>query len=304
MDLRQLQALVAVIDHGGFTAAAKATNTVQSNISSHVSKLENELDAVLIDRATGQPTDEGAAVLARARRISNELDAMIGDVQSMQGSPRGTVRVGIIGTTARWLTPLLVNEVEREAPQVKMIVSDGTTGALVARLLDGSLDAVVVALPVDDPDLKTIALFDEDHLVIAPADHPWVELEAVTVEDLSRHRLLLAPQGTGFRSEIDDAFRAAGVQARPRLEVDSLRLLASLAYQGFGAAIVPATAASEVVGGPWVAIGVEGLGQRSVGLVQRRRGMPSSATEAVMASVRSVITREVPGLSGLSLVPS
>ena len=54
MDLRQLQAFLAVVDHGGFTAAAKATHTVQSNISTHVARLERELDATLIDRSSGR----------------------------------------------------------------------------------------------------------------------------------------------------------------------------------------------------------------------------------------------------------
>lgn len=87
MDLRQLQSLLAVVDHGGFTAAARATHTVQSNISAHVARLEKELDAVLIDRASGAPTAEGDAVVARARRIENELTALEADVSSLRGSP-------------------------------------------------------------------------------------------------------------------------------------------------------------------------------------------------------------------------
>ena len=56
MDLRQLNALLAVAEHGGFSAAARALHTVQSNVSTHVARLEKELGATLIDRATGRPT--------------------------------------------------------------------------------------------------------------------------------------------------------------------------------------------------------------------------------------------------------
>ena len=59
MDLRQLGALVAVADHRSFSAAARALHTVQSNISTHVARLERELGVTLVDRATGKLTPEG-----------------------------------------------------------------------------------------------------------------------------------------------------------------------------------------------------------------------------------------------------
>ena len=59
MDLRQLNALLAVADTGSFSAAARSLHTVQSNVSTHVARLERELDAILVDRATGSLTEEG-----------------------------------------------------------------------------------------------------------------------------------------------------------------------------------------------------------------------------------------------------
>src|SRR5437588_3917807 len=70
MDLRQLNALLAVADQGSFTAAADALATVQSNVSAHIARLEREVGSVLVDRSTGQLTEEGEAVAARARRRS------------------------------------------------------------------------------------------------------------------------------------------------------------------------------------------------------------------------------------------
>ena len=74
MDVRQLQALVAVAEHGTFSGAAKALHTVQSNISAHVARLERELGVKLVDRHSGRLTAEGTAVVARARRVQSELD--------------------------------------------------------------------------------------------------------------------------------------------------------------------------------------------------------------------------------------
>ena len=76
MDLRQLAALTAVADHRSFSAAARALHTVQSNVSTHVARLERELGAVFVDRTTGLLTEAGELVVARARRIQAELDAL------------------------------------------------------------------------------------------------------------------------------------------------------------------------------------------------------------------------------------
>lgn len=303
MDLRQLQAFLAVVEHGGFTAAARATHTVQSNISTHVARLERELEATLIDRATGRATEEGEAVLTRVRRIQTELASLQADVSSLRGSPRGTVRLGVIGTTARWLTPILVEALAEESPDIQLVVAEGTTRSLELRLLDGELDVGLVALPVEDPEIRTTALFDEDHIVVGPDDHPLATLNGtVDLAELAKHKLLLAAPGTPFRQEIDETFRSKGLRVQAKLEVDGLRLLASLAFQGFGVAIVPATAAPGWVGGPWTRIPVEGLSRRTVGLAARRRGMPTVAAQATVGVLRKVVAAHAPEVPGLHLV--
>lgn len=73
MDFRQLQALIAIADHGSFSAAAASLQTVQSNVSSHVARLERELGVQLVDRQGGRLTEEGQAVVERGRRVAAEL---------------------------------------------------------------------------------------------------------------------------------------------------------------------------------------------------------------------------------------
>src|SRR3954452_2275687 len=96
MDLRQLNAVVAVADNGSFSAAADALHTVQSNVSTHVARLERELGAPLIDRTNGcRLTEEGQAVVERARRVAAELDALVADVAALRHEGRGSVRLGV-----------------------------------------------------------------------------------------------------------------------------------------------------------------------------------------------------------------
>src|SRR5258708_13380720 len=138
MDLRQLNARVAVSDHGGFSAAAEALHTVQSNVSSHVARLERELDVTLVDRQAGRLTAEGALVVARARRITGELDGVVADLAALRDEIVGVVRLGVIGTTSRWLVPRLLRAVSPSHPQVPRAVVDSTSPSLPPRLVPGT----------------------------------------------------------------------------------------------------------------------------------------------------------------------
>ena len=73
MEVRHLASLIAIADHGSFSAAARALGTVQSNVSAHIARLEKELGASLVDRASGKLTEEGTIVVERGRRIIHEL---------------------------------------------------------------------------------------------------------------------------------------------------------------------------------------------------------------------------------------
>ena len=151
MDLRQLATLVAVADHKSFSAAAKALFTVQSNVSAHVAKLERELDVTLYDRSRGKLTDAGQLVVARARRVLGELEALRSDLTSLGADIAGEARIGVIPTTARWLLPRLLDRLRDEHPRVRLVVSAATTASLLPQLVTGALDAAVFALPPRSP---------------------------------------------------------------------------------------------------------------------------------------------------------
>ena len=302
MDLRQLAAVIAVSEGGSFSAAARALHTVQSNVSTHIARLEREVGTPLVDRASGTLTEAGLVVVERARRIQHEVAAITADIAALHDEIAGSVRLGCIGTVGRWLVPLVLERATERHPSLHVVVVDATTTSLVPQLLSDDLDLAVVNLPLTDPDLISEPLFDEDRLVIAPTDHPLAGRGSVTFAELSEHELLLEPVGTSFRDELDAEAAAAGVTLRARAEVDGLRLITSLAFQGFGAAIIPATAAPPWLTGDWERIAVEGLARRSVGLAQRRRGLPSAPARALHDIVTEVVADEGNGLDGVHAV--
>jgi LysR family hydrogen peroxide-inducible transcriptional activator len=286
MDLKQLEALVGIDDHGSFSSAASALGTVQSNISGRIARLESELGTSLIDRGSGQLTQDGLIVVARARRVLGELESMMADVLSAHSEVSGTVRVGMIGTTGRWLIPQIFAQVRERYPRIVLRVTEGTTTTLEPQLLQGQLDFAVLTLPVQAPELAVLPLFEEKLVLVVPADHPLAlrfepgddDLPLDALEDLD---MLLPLPGTALREELDVALAPRRITPRSSIELDGLRTLASLVFDGYGPAILPATAVPAHLRDRFRLLPLAGLPPRRVGLVARRHGLPSAPSRAV-----------------------
>jgi len=299
VDLRQLNALVAVSENRSFSAAARALHTVQSNVSTHVARLERELDAILVDRRTGELTAEGEVVVLRALRIKAELQAIPDDVSALRNDIRGTVRFGIIGTTGRWLVPALLAALKKSFPGVHLVVVDATTTGLLPQLQSGQLTMAVLNLPLTEPELASEPLFDEERILIVPKTHSLAALERISLEELAQHEVVLPPPGTQFRNEVDAAADEVGVTLVPAAELDGMRLLASLAFQGYAPALVPATAAPFGTGDNWTTVYVDDMTPRSVGLAYRRwttLPAPARAVQQVIGEVVEAQGSKQPGL--------
>jgi molybdate transport repressor ModE-like protein len=304
MDVRQLAALVAIADHGSFSAAARALYTVQSNVSGHIAKLERELGTTLVDRTTGTVTESGARVIERARRIIHELDDIAADMASIDDEVAGEVRLGVIGTTARWLMPQLLGAIDAAHPRVHIVATEGSTSSLVPNVLSGRLGAAVVHLPVDDPELVIEPLFAEDLVLVTRCDHPLAVHDTLDLEALRDIPLLLPPPGAALRRVLDRAATGVGITLRAQAEIDGVRLLASLAFDGYGVAIVPATAIPRRADADLCCINVPQLPRRVVAWVRRRRPAPTGAVHAVGATLRSVIEASATDQPGVHLSPT
>jgi LysR family hydrogen peroxide-inducible transcriptional activator len=290
MEFRHLQALTAISDHGTFSAAAEHLDTVQSNISAHVARLERELGAPLIDRSNGRLTEEGSVVVARARRILSELDALVSDVAACKDEVTGTVRMGMIGTTARWLVPRLMDLARKQHPKLRLVVLEGNTTGLELQLASGQLDLAVIHLPVAGRDLVARLLFEEDLMLVLPGGHAMADPERqLMLEDLADMELLLPLPGTAFRDELDAVTRPLGINLLPAAEFDGLRLIASLTFEGYGPAILPATAIPSFLRSRFRGVPVDGLPRRRVGVAQRSRGLPSAPTRALLELLKEVV---------------
>ena len=299
MELRQLEVLISIADHGSFSGAARALSTVQSNVSAHISRLEKELTTSLVDRSSGRLTEDGELVVERARRVLNQIQDIAADVHSKDSEVEGETLLGCIGTTGRWLMPKFLPQLASQFPKIRVTIAEGSTLNLIPRLLNGSLDAAILHLPIEDDNLLSTPLFAEDLVLLVHANHEWSKLQKITIKELSSRPLLLPPKNNSLRKILDRAAGSQRLVLTPQAEIDGVRLLTSLAFEGFGATIVPATAAPNWLTGNFKRIAVPELPRRVVGWVQQTRPLATKATQAVGAVIREVIEKtddEQPGV--------
>ena len=125
-------------------------------------------------------------------------------------------------------------------------------------------------------------------------------ISSITLAELATEPLLLPPRNTSMRRVID---RAAGTQRlalTAQAEIDGVRLLASLAFEGFGAAIVPATAIPGWLKGEYARVAIPELPPRIVGWASRKRPLPNKPTRAALEITKAVIAKSggrQPGVS-------
>ena len=290
MDIRQIQAFVAIADTGSFSLAAEALKTVQSNISTRITKFEEELGITLLDRRDGSVTADGVVVLERSRRILAEMNAVYDDVRAATETISGTVTVGMIGTTGRWLAPHLMRNLLATLPLVQLRIIEGTNSLLEPQVAQGLIDIAILSEPIAHPDVLATPFFTEDLVVITTSSSPLAQHATVSVTDLAKHELLLPLAGTALRADIDAVCADHGVTLRPRIELDGVRTLASLAFDGYGPAILPATTLSRHLVGAFVAVPIDELPPRRVSLAVRKFGFPSAPVRAVRDLLMSSVS--------------
>lgn len=299
MEIRQLEALVGIADHGTFSSAAEALGTVQSNISNRIARLEHELGSELIDRASGALTESGAIVAERARRVLAEVSAIASDVSELNADIHGKVSLGMIGTAGRWIVPLLLEAQRATYPHIALRITEGTNSVIEPQLVNGQIDIAVLAWPVLAPELTEIDLFSEDLVLIVDKQHPLASLSSVSFATLANYELLLPFPGTPIRREIDDSAHAQGIELKPVIELDGLRTIASMTFDGHGPSILPATMLSPHLRDRFAAVPIEHIAKRRVSLVSRRFGFPAAPVRAIHALLIDVVKSAVTAPDGV-----
>jgi DNA-binding transcriptional LysR family regulator len=246
MELRQLEYFVAVAEEASFTRAAERVHVAQPGVSAQVRRLERELGQDLLDRSERavRLTDVGAAVLPHARAALEAVAAARSAVDEMAGLVRGRVTVGMVtACTFRGLFDLLA-DFHRDHPGVEVLLAEDHSQHLLDAVRQGRLDLALVGLADPSPaGVELLVVADEPVVAAVAFDHALAGQPTIAVDALRDHPLISLPPGTGLRACLDEACARAGFEPPVALEASSPGVVAQLAAEGLGVAIVPESGA-------------------------------------------------------------
>lgn len=303
MDIRQLRSFLAVVDHGSFSAAAEALFTVQSNVSSHVGRLETEAGTKLLDRRTRELTPAGAIVEKRGREILRHLTAIADDLAAIEDRIIGEVACGTTPSIGLRVIPPALARASQELPEVSITVVEAHSGTLVQQLLSGDLD-LAITTGASNPELRSTPLFTEDIVAIVGPMHRFNRNTTITLTDLAQTKLLMPLHDNPLHQHIARAFAEEDVAIGESLEVGSSTLVQAMAAADVGVALVPATAASDGTEDPTTVFPVVNMPPRRVALTSRRAAQPTRALEAVSAVIDGTARRAATTMPGCHSHPS
>ena len=250
MDLTELQIFKAVADEGGITKAAARLHRVQSNISTRVKQLEARLGTALFYRRNRKLvlSPHGRLLLAyadRLLRLSSEAEAALRD-----GTPRGTLRIGTLESTAATRLPPVLSRYHAAYPDVRIELVTGTTGALISGVLHQELEAAFVAEPFSSENLESQPAFQERLVLIAPKGTPRIR----TPRDVGRSTIIAFGAGCSYRRCLEDWLARGRVVPTHVMEFASYHAIVACVAAGAGVALVPRSVIRAVPGGSEVAI--------------------------------------------------
>jgi len=251
MNLRDLKYLVAVADTGHFGQAAEQCFVSQPTLSGQIKKLEEELGVTLFERTkrSVETTHPGEAIVAQARNVLEQADALLQLAQSHQDPLVGPLRVGAIPTLSPYLMPLILQPLQRQCPQMKLVLSEELTDSLLERLAKHEIDAALLATPVEDPDFESVALFDEPFWLVHPRNHPLSKKKKIIQTDLDSADLLLLAEGHCLAEQAMEVCHINEREVRgdlADLRAASLETLLQMVAAGFGCTLLPALALNTV----------------------------------------------------------
>ena len=257
MTLTELRYVVTLARERHFGRAAERCHVSQPTLSVAVKKLEDELGIPLFERSKSsiRVTETGQRIIDQAQRVLDQVGVIRDMAQDGKNQLNSPLKVGAIYTIGPYLFPHLLPELRRGAPEMPLYIEENYTANLRQKLRHSDLDAIIVALPFDEPEVVTLPLYDEPFVVLLPAGHPLTKKEQITAEEMAKEQLLLLGPGHCFRDQVlescpplVDAITQRADTGQPELvtEGSSLETIRHMVASGLGITVLPLSAATAI----------------------------------------------------------
>lgn len=292
--LTQLEYIVAVEKHRHFGKAALASHVTQPTLSMQLQKVEDEIGYPLFDRLKKPivPTAKGLKFITQAKVLLHEHHKLM-DLSRLQGQEvSGEFRLGVIPTIAPYLLPLFIEAFSKGFPKIHLYVDELKTDSILQRLKEDTLDAAILATPLNEPGLKERPLFYEPFYLYVSKDNALNARKRIKEEDLNGDEMWLLEDGHCFRNQIArycSLRHRHGVFPNVQFEGGNIDTLRYLVRKSQGYTLVPSLfveTLSETEKRDYVRDFERPYPAREVSLVYRRDQWKSDVLKALEETIR------------------
>jgi LysR family transcriptional regulator, hydrogen peroxide-inducible genes activator len=295
LSMKHLRYFDALARIGHFGRAADHCSVSQPALSIQIRELEELIGAKLVERGGRRAglTVLGEQFAERARAILNSVDELEDLARAAPGPFSGRLRIGVIPTVAPYLLPGLIKALSETYPDLDPRPREAVTRKLIQDMLDGRMDAAVVALPVSEPLLEETALFREEFVLVRPITDAGKPVPSSA--KLTEMRLLLLEEGHCFREQALSFCSISNAPPRDLMEGSSLSTLVQMVSVGIGVTLIPQMAVETETRSATVSIArlSEPRPSRTIGMVWRKTNPLAAQLSLVAEIVRDVGLRKI-----------
>lgn len=238
MNIQKYMAFVKAVEHGSFTKAAEALNYTQSGISRIINDLETEWGVFLLERGRAgvSLTSDGLKLLPQLKRICNEHEILMTQIEDLHDMQSGMIRIGTFSSVATHWLPNMIKIFQKDYPKIDFELLLGDYTEIESWILEGRVDFGFLRLPTK-AELETIFLEQDRLLVVIPQDHPLANCDKFPVKELLNSPFMLLEKGA--KAEISDIFEIHHISPQVRFTTWDDYAIMSMVENGLGISILP-----------------------------------------------------------------
>ncbi|MCB1675777.1 MAG: HTH-type transcriptional regulator CysB [Halioglobus sp.] len=277
MKLQQLRYIWEVAHHDlNVSATAQSLYTSQPGISKQIRLLEDELGVEVFARSgkhLTRVTPAGEAILQAAGEVLRTVESIKQVAQEYSNEKKGSLSIATTHTQARYALPDTIRAFISRYPDVSLHMHQGTPMQICEMAADGTVDFAIATEALDlFSDLIMMPCYRWNRCILVPRQHPLVQCEPLTLEDVAEHPIVTYVFGFTGRSRLDEAFVARGLVPKVVFTAADADVIKTYVRLGLGIGIVAGMAYDRALDKDLVALDASHLFASSVTRIGCRRG--------------------------------
>jgi LysR family hydrogen peroxide-inducible transcriptional activator len=227
-------------------------------------------------------------VVQQAERVLRDVDALVRVAEQHRDPLGGELRLGIIPTVAPYLLPRILPALRKAFPKLSIKLTEAQTAVITRMLRDGDLDAVILALPVEEEHVHAVSLYDEPFYFAASRQHPKAERKSVSLDDLDEEQVLLLEDGHCLRDQALAVCKSHNAVENTNFRATSIETLRQMVAANVGITLMPELAVGPRTG-PVRYIPFRGKApHREIGIAWRESTPRIELLERVAGTIREL----------------